>query len=255
MSRVVGIVPLTLLFMFAAPVYAQGADAAQFAVVERFVEALSAGNVSAAQGSFQRDAVWSEYDLSRQEASGLAEVAQRVRALIDAGVRLEVELAGVHAGGMVLVTHERMWADFVPEELAPLRSVAVYVVERGVLTSVSRVLAPEQRDAWAVQELTRGTWSHGQTWSLHFEADGRYRLTIRLFGAPERHDSGTFAFSDGVLTFVSGEDSNACDPGDAVSYHASVLHADRWLLQQIDDACLRRAPRDAVGVITRTETE
>jgi len=256
MLRIVGIVPLTLLLLFGTPVHAQGVDAAQFEVVERFVEALSAGHVSVAQTSFQRDAVWSEYDLFRQVASGLAEVGQRVRALIDAGVRLEVELVGVHAGGMVLVTHERMWGDFVPEELAPLRSVAVYVVERGVLTSVSRVLAPEQRDALAVQELVRGTWACGTYWSMHFEVDGRYRLTIAPFGGSERVDSGSFGFSDGVLTFVSSEDSRACDPGDAGSYHVSVLHVDRWQVKQLDEACRHRDPdRLAVGVCTRTDVE
>jgi len=255
MLRVAGIVPLTLLLLFGAPVHAQGVDAAQFEVVERFVEALSAGSVSAAQGSFRRDAVWSEYDLFRQVASGLAEVGQRIRALIGAGVRLEVELVGVHAGGMVLVTHERMWGDFVPQDLAPLRSVAVYVVERGVLTSVNRVLAPEQRDALAVHELARDTWQCPM-WSWRFEADGRYRATPVRDPGSELVDSGSFAVTGGVLALVSDEASRVCDAGAAGTYHVRFHSGDRFEVKQIDEDCLRRAPSGAAGVYTRrTEAE
>jgi len=254
MLRVVGIVPLTLLLLIGAPVRAQGADAAQFEVVERFVEALSAGETLAAREFLSPATTWVEYDAYPRLAATRLEVAQRVAELIRTGVRLEAELVGVHAGGMVLVTHERMWADFVPEELAPLRSVTMYVVERGVLTSVNRVLAPEQRDALAVQELVRGTWPCGR-WSWRYEADGRYHATPVRDPASELVDSGSFTFTDGVLTFVSSEDSRVCDPGDAGSYHVRFLDADRFELKQIDEACLRRAPRGVQFVFTRTEEE
>jgi len=131
----------------------------------------------------------------------------------------------------------------------------VYVVERGVLTSVSRVLAPEQRDALAVQELVRGTWPCPR-WSWRLEGDGRYRATPVRDPASELVDSGSLTVTGGVLTFVSSEDTRVCDPGDAGSYHLRFLDADRWEAKQIEDSCLRRAPRGVVWVFTRrTETE
>jgi len=119
-----------------------------------------------------------------------------------------------------------------------------------VLASVSRVLAPEQRDALAVRELVRGTWPCGW-WSWRYEADGRYRATPVRDPASELVDSGSFTVTGGVLTFVSSEDSRVCDPGDAGSYHVRFLDADRWEIKQIEEACLRRAPRGAVWVFTR----
>lgn len=252
--RIVVVAPLCLLLLSGVRAQAQGADPAQFAVVERFVEALSAGPAAAARASFDSYAVWSEYDLVPQVSRGLAEVTQRARALIDAGVRLEVELVGTHAGGMVLVTHERMWGDFVSEEIAPLRSVVVYVVERGRLTSVSRVLEPEQRDALAVEQLVRGTWPCNW-WSWRYEVDGRFRATPVRDPSSELVDCGSFGISHGVLTFVSDADSRVCNPGDEGVYHVRFLDADRWEIKQIAEACVHRAPRGVQWVFTRTEAE
>ncbi len=253
MSRMVAIAPLTLLLLFGTPVCAQG-TVPQFAVVESFAEALSAGRVTAALAYFERDAVWSEYDLMPRAANGLAEAMQRAHDLVDANVRLEIELVATHAGGMVLVTHERMWGDFVPGELAPLRSVTVYVVEHGVIKSLSRVLEPDQRDAWIVRQMVLGAWPSG--WhDFRFRIDGRFVATPRPSLVRRLGDSGSFAVASGVLTFVSDEASQDCDAGDVGAYELRFLAEDRFQLRGIHEACLKRGGPGKVGVFNRTEAE
>ena len=152
---------------------AQGPTAAQ-QVVERFAEALSAGRTTYAIGLLGSSVTWSEHDLYWHTAID-AETQIRVNRLVRAGVRLETEVLDVVGNGQVVIVDERMWGDFVPEGMAPLRSTTVYVVESGWLVGITRVLSPEQRDALTLAALADTAGRTGSGTYHRFGADGTYR--------------------------------------------------------------------------------
>jgi len=215
---------------------------AQFQVVERYVALLSEGNQADLRSLFAPRTVFAEHDLlwSVEVSPAIGEaVSNRVRAMVAAGVRLEVELVAVESDGAVLVTRERMWGETIPEVLAPLRATAVYVVLGERIVSITRVLDADQRDV-LVREAVIGTW--GPAAALRFEADGTYRLAHSLAGLDDRSwDSGTYRVEGGVLTFVSGADTYACRPGDVGSWWVRFDAADWLALAQIEERCTRRA--------------
>jgi len=208
---------------------AQQAPTAQ-QVVERFTEALSTGKTASIIGLLPLSATWSEHDLYWRSATG-RDLQIRAYELVRAGVRLESDVVAVVGDGQVVIAHERMWGDFVPEGMAPLRSTTVYVVESGALVGITRVLAPEQRDALALAAIVDSTWGDFTGgWYHRFDADGTYRNYNSLVDlrAGRHFFSGTYQLERAVLTWVADEDSRVCKPGEGFVMLGRMIDQDTW---------------------------
>ncbi len=208
---------------------------AQFAVVERYATLLSDGRFHAVVELFQANAVLVEHDLGWQLRQDHA-LHQRLRELVDDGVRVEVELAWASDDGALLVTHERMWWADTSAERAPLRSTGTYVVDGERLLSVTRVLGADQRDA-LMREAVVSRWAIAQ-YLMRFAADGSFRVALRpadLDDAPL--DSGTWAIAGGVVTIVSDEATSICRPGDVATWHVHFRGIDAFDLVLSDEMC------------------
>ena len=242
---------LVLVLALLAVGTAQGTPTAQL-VVERFAAALSDGETLAARELLSPGTTWVEYDAYPRVAATRLEVAQRVAELIRAGVRLETEVVAIEGDGSVVIAHERMWGDFVPEHLAPLRSTTLYVVEAGWLVSITRTLVPEHRDA-LLAGLIVGAWSRGAG-AVRHDLDGRYTffttgydyLAKRIDPLTEA-DTGTFSVGRGAITYVSGEGSRVCAAGERLVLRTQFIDADAVFidpdLDQTDCAYHRRNAR------------
>ena len=226
MNRMLGsTLVLVLILALLAVGTAQGTPPAQL-VVERFVEALNEVDRYTLRQVLSPSTTWSELDLYWRVAEGELGPLQRAWMLIAGGVRLETEAVAVMGGGSIVIVHERMWGDFVPEGLAPLRSTTVYVVEGERLTGITRVLAPDQREMLAADFII-GTWREPGGSYARLDADGTYAGYDSLghFRSDDPSDSGTWVIDGFVAVFISGEDSQWCDPGDRTP----------WTWQAIDD--------------------
>jgi hypothetical protein len=199
-------------------------------VVERFVEALSAGRITYAAGLLGSNVTWSENDLFWRTAIG-TDAQIRVNQLVRADVRIETEVLAVLGHGQVVIASERMWGDFVPEGMAPLRSTTVYVVESGWLVGITRVLSAEQRDALTLATLADTTWDDGAGNYHRFDADGTYRNFDSLDNLRADRDfyfSGTYRLERGVVTWVAGADSRLCNPGERFVLRGRMVDQDTW---------------------------
>jgi hypothetical protein len=215
---------------------AQEPTAAQ-QVVERFVEALSSGSTTTANELLSGTVAWSEDDLFWRTAIGPA-AQVRVNQLVRADVRIEMEVLAVVGDDQVVIAAERMWGDFVPEGMAPLRSTTVYVVESGWLVGITRVLAAEQRDALARAALADTVWEEWGGVYHRFDADGTYRNFDNLASARSGRNfyfSGSYRFERGVLTLVADADSRICDPGDSVVMQSRMVDQETWINLLVPD--------------------
>jgi len=245
---------LVLVLAVLAVGAAQGTPAAQL-VVERFAAALSDGETLAARELLSPATTWVEYDAYPRVATTRLEVAQRVAELTRAGVRLEIEVVAIEGDGSVVIAHERMWGDIVPEHLAPLRSTTVYVVEAGWLVSITRTLVPEQREA-LLAGLIVGAWSRGRAVFWH-DLDGTYSAflvgTDLVVDRPL--DSGTFSVERGAATYVSGEGSSVCAAGERLVHRMQFIDADTVFfnpdLHQTDCAYYERNAAYVTGIFAR----
>lgn len=228
-------------------------------VVEGFIAALSAGDPGGARGLLAASLTWAEYDLYWRVSTTRLEVAQRVHALVSDGVRIEAEVVAVMAGGSLVIVHERMWGDTVPETLAPLRSTTAYVVEAGQVVGISRVLVSQQRDAFARHAIV-GVWTRDGTFVRH-DGDGNYRTFADhddlLADVP--HDSGTYTVAGGIFTYVSDDASTYCEPGDRSPMRLQMIDADTVHVdpQTEQSECVRRryATYARAGYYTRVVDE
>ena len=208
---------------------------AQFEVVERYADLLSEGRFRDVVELFEADAVLIEQDLVWQVWQGHA-LHERLRRLADARVRVEIEFAWASGDGSLLVTHERWWGVDTPVDLAPLRAAATYVVHGARLSSVTRVLVVEQRDA-LLREAVVGLWATGPYLARN-AADATFRTALNradLDDAPL--DGGTWAIDGAIFTQVSDDATSICGPGDVATWTVRMLGPDSYQLVLIDDAC------------------
>ena len=243
---------LSLVLALLAVGTAQGTPLAQ-RVVERFIEALNEFDRYTLRQVLSPATTWSELDLYWRVAQGELEPVRRAWMLADGDVRIEAEVVAVMGGGTIVITHERMWGDFVPEAMAPLRSTTVYVVEGERLTGITRVLAADQRELLAAAEAV-GTW-RGPNY-VRLDADGTYAVYDSLvsYRADDPSDSGTFVSEGFVTIFISGEDSKVCNPGERTYATWQALDSGRirndtlLLRDQIECAHYHRTAGTAVYV-------
>jgi hypothetical protein len=201
-------------------------------VVERFAEALSAGNAASAFSFLALSGSWSEHDLYWRTSTG-RDLQIRAYELIRADIQLETDVVAVVGDGQVVIARERMWGDFVPEDMAPLRSTTMYVVESGWVVGITRVLSPEQRDALLLATLADSTWSDGfgdGSGNVYhrFGADGTYRNfdSLEDMRADRHLYSGTYAVEHGVFTYVADERSKVCHPGERLVMRNRMVDGD-----------------------------
>jgi ketosteroid isomerase-like protein len=206
------------------------------AVVERLAAAISAGDAYAANALISQDAVWSEHDLLWRVASDRQGVWQRLRELTAAHARLELEVEAVLGDGTMVIVAERLWSDEIPDDLAPLRSTTLYVVERGLVQGIIRVLSSEQVDALMAGAMV-GSWRCGVI--TRFDADGAYArfLSLEAMCSDRSYDRGAYAMEAGVVTTVSGEGSEICEAGQFVRHRWNVIDADTFALIVVETDC------------------
>ncbi len=208
---------------------AQQTPAAQ-QVVERFTEALTTGDTASVIGLLALSGTWSEHDLYWRTSTG-RDLQNRAYELVRAGVRLEADVVAVVGDGQVVIARERMWGDFVPEGMAPLRSTTMYVVEAGWVVGITRVLSPEQRDALVLAAVADSTWSDGFGNVVHrFAADGTYRNFegLEAMRSENHFFSGTHGVEHGVFTWVADADSHVCSPGQRLVMRGRMVDQDTW---------------------------
>jgi hypothetical protein len=199
-------------------------------VVERFTEALTTGDTASVIGILALSGTWSEHDLYWRTSTG-RDLQIRAYELVRAGVRLETDVVAVMGDGQVVIAHERMWGDFVPEGMAPLRSTTIYVVESGWLVGITRVLSAEQRDALVLAAVADSTWSDGFGDVYHrFSADGTYRNfdSLEAMRSGNHFFSGTHGVEHGVFTWVADADSHVCSPGQRLVMRGRMVDQDTW---------------------------
>jgi hypothetical protein len=206
-------------------------------VMERFTEALSAGELFPVVGLLAGNATWSEHDLYWRTVTG-TDLQRRASELIRGGVRLESDVVAVMGDGQVVIAHERMWGDFVPEGLAPLRSTTVYVVESGWLVSITRLLSSEQRDALVREAFADSTWSDGfGDVYYRYDADGTYHSYPNLasVGSANHIFSGTCHVERGVGTYTAAADSRQCNPGERLVMRFRMIDQDTVYAEPLAD--------------------
>ena len=210
---------------------------AQFEVVEQFAAQLSAGFLGRVRDVLATGVVHTEHELFVRSLAG-PEVNARLRELINQGARLEVAFESASAGGAVIVTREEMWLDDTPEDLLPLRSTTVYVVDGGRVHSITRFLDADQRDA-LMRAAIVGDWRFpcGMVFSLH--ADGTYGIVQS--GRP--WDSGDYAIEGGVVQWVSDEQTEVCQPGHEGVWRLDFSSSERVTFDRIEEPCSARSIR------------
>ncbi len=213
----------------------QGAPV-EYRTVERFAEALSAGDTRAVRDLLSPAATWSEFDVYLRVFAGRVDTMARLNELVRAGVRLETELVAVMGGGSIVITHERMWGDFVRDDLAPLRSTTSYLLDAEQLVAITRVLATDQRDALTAS-LAVGTWTFGvPTVYAHMLDDATARIYPNLddlHADRPSHTAEQIEFRDGIMRSVAGEGSEVCNPGERIAERVHVIDENTIVLTVI----------------------
>jgi hypothetical protein len=78
------------------------------------------------------------------------------------------------------------------------------------------------RDDLTVEELS-GTWRAGGLTFLRFNEDGTYRIALTESFENSTVDQGEFTLDGTLFTFISNENSAACEAGQRGSYEMEVL--------------------------------
>ncbi|MDH3425181.1 MAG: hypothetical protein OEM22_00785 [Acidimicrobiia bacterium] len=95
-----------------------------------------------------------------------------------------------------------------------------------------------------VGELT-GRWKAGGLTFLEFSEDGTYRIALTDNFTNSTVDQGQFTLDGTLFTFISNENSTACDAGQRGNYEVEVLEkgtsgVDRLIQVQSEDECSTR---------------
>ena len=189
--------------------------------------AVSTGDRSAAYALLSQGAIWSEHELFWRVAPTQQHAGERLHELIAARARIELDVEAVIADGTMVIAAERLWSDDAPVDIAPRRSTTVYLVEQGQVRGITRVLSAEQREALMARAMI-GPWRCGAF--TRFEADGTYArfLSLEDLRSGHAYDSGTYDLEGGVITTVSGEDSEVCEAGQRIRFSWDVIDADAF---------------------------
>ena len=236
MRRTTGLVLSRALLWSAGTIATAHAPPEASQVVERFAAAVSAGDLSAAYALLSQGAVWSERDLFWRVAPTQPHAGERLRELIAADARIELEVDAVLGDGTMVIVSELLWSDDVPDDLAPLRSTTLYLVEQGLVQGITRVLSAEQRDALFAEAMV-GPWRCGAF--TRFDADGTYGryLSLEYLRSARSYDSGTYAVEGGVITTVSGDGSEVCEAGQLIRFSWDVIDADTFAVATGETDC------------------
>ena len=235
MTRTLGTVLMLVLLLSMANVQASQGAPAEYHTVERFVEALSAGDTRTVRDMLSPAATWVEYDVYLRVFAGRVDTMARLNELVRGGVRLETELVAIMGDGSMIITHERMWGDFVRDDLAPLRSTTSYVLDADRLVAITRVLATDQRDALTAS-LAVGMWTFGvpTVYAHVFDATNRvYSNLDDLRADRPHHVAEQFEVRDGIIMTVAGEGSEVCNPGERIVQRVHVIDEDTLILTVI----------------------
>ncbi len=245
-----------LLFGAVATAQALAERPPQARLIERFVAALSAGDVPGALSTLTSDVVLEEHGLTRRLASGTRAVQDRLWALVLDGAVTEIEQLHVLEGGRIVITVERVWSDDTPEGLAPLRLTGIYVIEGELLASIGWWLDPADRDALMAPALV-GTWRGGDRGLVvRFDADGTFRSGFSEAQVAEApRDGGRFELERSLLTWSSDDTTVMCTPADEGTHHLRFLDADTIEWQMIGEACLERYMGTRARLVRLAERE
>ena len=97
------------------------------------------------------------------------------------------------------------------------------------------------------------TWRRLEAGSFQrFAADGTYSIASRpedLDASPR--DQGEFTLDGAVLSFVSGDGTVTCQPGERGSYDVTVSGADSILLTRVGENCEWRDPLGTTLTLVR----
>jgi hypothetical protein len=187
---------------------------------------------------FGRDPILYEHELYPRVAQGDDAVKARLREWSAQGVWIEWEPVAVLAGGQLVVTEERVWADTIPEAEAPWHYTVSYLLAGGRIVAVQRVLGPEPRDRLAAEAI-EGDWGvMGGLAGHRFGADGHFAMseTLRQLGT-RALDAGRYEVASGSLRFVSDDTTLYCSEGDEGVWRLRFLDEDTIELLRVDEAC------------------
>lgn len=251
------VVLLTLVLLlggsFATRAWAQAPMPANdpAAVVVDFLELFHDGYLEMLW-PFGTDPILYEHDLFPQVAQGDDAVKARLRGWAMQGVWIESEPVAVLGGGQLVVTEERMWADFIPEAEEPWHYTVSYLLAGGRIVFIQRVLDPEPWDRLAAEAIV-GDW--GITGGLaghRFGADGHFEVseTLRLLGS-RSIDAGRYEFASGLLRFVSDDTTVYCAAGDEGVWRLRFLDADTMEWVRVDEACRALRGQASTAVLVR----
>jgi len=187
---------------------------------------------------FGRDPILYEHELYPQVAQGDDAVKERLRAWAMQGVWIESEPVAVLAGGQLVVTEERVWADAIPEAEAPWHYTVSYLLAGGRIVFIQRVLDPEQRDRLAAEAIVGDWGTMGGLAGHRFGADGHFEMseTLRQLGT-RAVDAGRYEVTSGSLRFVSDDTTLYCSDGDEGVWRPRFLDEDTIELLRVDEAC------------------
>ena len=233
------VVALVVVLAVHASALAEAQAPPQYAAVERFVAMVNDGAKAQLRLMFSRGVTYAEHGLYWHEVHGTAALPE-LYALIDAGVRWEVELHAAVSGGDVIVTRERVWVEGSAEALTPLRSTGVYVVDGDRILSITRVLDVDQRHELLGEALV-GTWGVElePTWIEH-DAEGGFSWWYLPDGSERAAiDSGRSTVERDLWTIVRDEGTRVCEPGDTVVFRLRFTTPDIMVLTLVEDTCRR----------------
>lgn len=254
MMKFIVLTTAVMLLVGSSRAPAQESRPEAFAIIEQFSSYINDGRILLAIMLLTGDTDLTERDLHEQVWIGKVQVGRRLWEWRDQGVRLETEVIAVLGEGNVVVAHERVWRNDIPEALAPYHYTSVYLIEGERLASITRLLSAAERSTLMRQHLVDiGTWWDARGVWVHFDTDGTYRYAQTRSGLDadlaERGSAdwvatfleyGTFTIDAGILTMVSGEATNWCPPGSAGTHRFHVIDPDQIEITLIEDACFRR---------------